>query len=62
MVSVLLLPWDFVGHAKTTISQEEDIFNHFLNPFLDKCEPNLKPKRRANRESAIKEIDSPELR
>jgi len=39
MVSVLLLPWDFVAVGATTISHEEDIFNQFLNPFLDKSEP-----------------------
>jgi hypothetical protein len=38
MVCVLLLPWDFVACAKTTISQEEDFFNHSLKPFLDKSE------------------------
>jgi len=44
MVFVLLLPWDFVAYSKTTISQEEDIFNHFLKPFLDKSGKTYKTK------------------
>jgi hypothetical protein len=37
MDRVLLLPWGFVVVGASTISHEEDIFNQFLNPFLDKC-------------------------
>jgi hypothetical protein len=28
--------WDIVAVGATTVSHEEDIFNQFLNPFLDK--------------------------
>jgi hypothetical protein len=38
LVRVLLLPWGFVVVGASTISHEEDIFNQFLNPFLDKSE------------------------
>jgi len=33
---VLLLPWDLFVVGATKISHEEDIFNQFLNPILDK--------------------------
>jgi hypothetical protein len=38
MGRVLLLPWGFVVVGASTIPHEEDIFNQFLNPFLDKCD------------------------
>jgi len=38
MGRVLLLPWGFVVVGASTISHEEDIFNQFLNPFLDKSD------------------------
>jgi glyoxylase-like metal-dependent hydrolase (beta-lactamase superfamily II) len=42
MVLGLLLPWDFVAVGATTISRKEDIFNQFLNPFLEKCDKRYK--------------------
>jgi hypothetical protein len=42
MGRVLLLPWGFVVVGASTISHEEDIFNQFLNPFLDKCDLLIK--------------------